>query len=57
MPPAGVSPAAAPAPAVPRPVTPNVPATAAQQRTFDRGTSADPRRPSSGTDSGVRPPP
>lgn len=29
-----------------RPVTPNVPPTEAQQKTFDRGGSADPQRPS-----------
>lgn len=29
-----------------RPVTPDVPATEAEERSFDRGTSANPRRPS-----------
>jgi len=54
MPPAGVSPATAPAA---RPVTPDVPAAAAQQHSFDRGTAANPRRPSSGADSGKKPRP
>jgi len=57
MPPAGASPAAAPAATAARPVTPDVPATTAQQRTFDRGTAANPRRPSSGADSGQKPRP
>ena len=55
MPPAGVSPSSAPAATKGRPMTPDVPATAAQRRTFDRGTSANPRRPSSGADTGRRP--
>jgi len=45
-PPAGISPAAAPAKQGDTPVTPNTPASAAEQRTFDEGTSANPRRPS-----------
>jgi hypothetical protein len=47
-PPAGTSPAAAPGKAGQAPVTPNVPASAAERRTFDESRSADPRRPSSG---------
>ena len=45
-PPAGVAAAAAPARRGDTPVTPDVPASAAEQRTFDKATSADPRRPS-----------
>ena len=44
-PPAGVSPAAAPAARGQTPVTPNTPASAAEQSTFDRGRTASPRAP------------
>jgi hypothetical protein len=40
--------AAAPGKTGETPVTPNVPPSAAQQRTFDRSRSPDPRRPSDG---------
>lgn len=43
--PAGVSPAAAPQSRGQTPVTPNVPASKAEQSVFDKGTSANPRVP------------
>ena len=48
LPPASTSPAAAPGRAGQTPVTPNIPASAAERRTFDESRSADPRLPSSG---------
>jgi len=50
-PPAGTAPTAAPGKAGQTPVTPDVPASAAERRTFDESRSADPRRPSSGQSS------
>jgi hypothetical protein len=47
-PPVGVVSAPAPAPTGQTPVTPNTPATTSEQHTFDKGTSANPRRQSSG---------
>ncbi|HEU4564333.1 MAG TPA: hypothetical protein VFS05_06790 [Gemmatimonadaceae bacterium] len=46
-PPAGVSPASLPAASSTTPVTPSVPASRSEQETYQRGTSANPRQPSS----------
>jgi hypothetical protein len=53
-PPTGVTSTSAPAVRGQTPVTPNVPATAAEQQAFNRGTSANPRRPSSRDSAGKR---
>ncbi|HET7458941.1 MAG TPA: hypothetical protein VFJ74_14935 [Gemmatimonadaceae bacterium] len=55
-PPASVSGAAAPAKAGNGAVTPNVPAAAADQHTFDKGTGANPRRQTSSGGGGGKPP-
>jgi len=57
-PPVAVTPARVPQPGAEQPVTSRTPATRAEQRTFDRGTAADPRRQTGGgTDSArARPP-
>jgi hypothetical protein len=47
-PPVAVTPARSPRPGAERPVTSRTPATRAEQRTFDRGTAADPRRQTGG---------
>ena len=45
-PPAGVTAVSRPPRQPEKPITPDVPATASEQRTFDEATSANPRRPS-----------
>ena len=56
-PPVAITTATVPTPGPERPVTSRTPATTGDRRSFDKGTAADPRRPSGGSDSSrARPP-
>jgi hypothetical protein len=55
-PPVAITTAVAPAPGPEKPITSRTPATTGDRRSFDKGTAADPRRPSGGDSARPRSP-